>query len=210
MPLSVRDILFFKGLSEAELKAVQECLRERAFGKGDTLFTEGDSCERIFFVRAGRVKLVRNSTAGREQTLETLGPGDTCACNPGSSKWHCASSAIALESGAAWFLSRDNYVRLLQTNGKLARSLNRLFAERLQCFSRLIEEVALKDSKKRLVRFLLEVPDLSLSREELAQRLGMARETLARQLHELKRKKLIGIKARHVLLLNKAALEKLL
>ena len=223
MPLSIENIPFFEGLSKEELADVKGCLREKTFNKGESLFFEGKSCERVFFVTSGRIKLYRTSSSGREQILETLGPGDTCACNPGSTKWSCSSSAEAMTPCTVWFLSRDHYVKMVQTNSKLSRALNRLFAERLQCFSSLIEEVSLKDSKKRVVKFLLDMlkenagkllPDgvllIPFTREELAQRIGAARETVARQLYQLKRKKLIDIKPRQILILDKSGLEKLL
>ena len=223
MSLSIENIPFFDGLSKEELAAVKDCLREKTFNKGESLFFEGKSCERVFFVKSGRVKLYRTSSSGREQILETLGPGDTCACNPGSLQWSCSSSAEAMTPCTVWFLSRDHYVKMVQTNSRLSRTLNRLFAERLQCFSSLIEEVSLKDSKKRLVKFLLDMlkedtrkfsPEgvllIPFTREELAQRIGAARETVARQLYQLKRKKLIDIKPRQILILDKTGLEKLL
>lgn len=217
----VRDIPFFQSLSERELAAVKDCLREKSFEKGESLFIEGNLCERVFFVKSGRVKLYRMGESGREQTLETLGPGDTCACNPGNARWHCSSSAEALVPTTVWFLSRDHYVSLVKTNATLAHSLNRLFAERLQCFSALIEEVSLKDSKKRLVKFLLDMAgnkplkaparlSLPFTREELAQRIGTARETVARQLHDLKRRKLIDIQPQQITLLDPTGLKKFL
>ena len=219
MPIQIRDISLFKGFSDNELVSIKECLREKSFDKGETLFLEGASCERVFFVKSGRIKLYRIGPSGREQILQTLEAGDTCACNPGAMKWNCASTAEAIVPSAVWFLSREHYVRLVQTNSKLARTLNRLFAERLQCFSSLIEEVSLKDSKKRLVKFLLDmlaenVDENALSipftREELAQRIGVAGETAARQLYQLKRKKLIDIKPHQILIRDKEGLKKLL
>lgn len=223
MLTSIENIPFFQGLSNQELTSIKGCLKEKAFGRGESLFLEGNVCERVFFVRSGRVKLYRTSSSGREQILETLTPGDTCACNPGSLKWGCSSSAVALSPSTVWFLSRDNYVELVKTNMKLSQTLNRLFAERLQCFSSLIEEVSLKDSKKRLIKFLLDMLEessheskssgsllISFTREELAQRIGAARETVARQLYQLKRKKLINIRPRQIVILNKQGLQKLL
>ena len=219
MALEIKDFSFFKSLSDRELSAVKNCLREKSFAKGQNIFLEGTSCERIFFVRSGRVKLYRLGPGGREQTLETLDPGDTCACNPGAAAWHCSSSAEAVTDCTVWFLSRDHYVDLVKTNTGLAHSLNRLFAERLQCFSALIEEVSLKDSKKRVVKFLLDMLEengaeielsIPFTRQELAQRIDVARETVARQLHDLKRKKLIDIRPRRIVIRNKEDLKKLL
>lgn len=217
--MNIRSIPLFQNFSDSEVSELKSCFQERTFDKGQNLFLEGNSCEKIFFVKTGRVKLYRMNSQGREQILQTLGPGETCACNPGVAEWDCSSSAQAITSCTVWFLSKDRYVELIKTNAKLAHSLNYLFAKRLQCFSALIEEVSLKDSKKRVIKFLLDMSsqnngDSTLSipftREELAQRIGTTRETVARQLHALKNKQLIGIKPHQILIHNREALKKLL
>jgi CRP-like cAMP-binding protein len=223
MAMQIQDIPLFKGFSEIELSGIRDCLLEKKFQKGEVLFQEGNTCERVFIVREGRVKLYRTASSGREQILEILEPGDTCACNPGSVSWSCMSSAEALTPCKVWFLSRLNYVRMVQTHAKLSQALNKLFADRLRCFSTLIEEVSLKDSKKRVIKFLLDILSenktahpgkLSLSipftREEISQRIGMARETVARQLSQLKRARLIDIKPGQIVIRNEEDLKKLL
>ena len=222
MSILLEEIPLFKGLSQSELEAIRGCLREKTFEKGELLFMEGQCCERVFIVRSGRVKLFRTASSGREQTLETLNSGDTCACNPGSLKWNCQTSAQALTPTTAWFLNREDYVRMVQTNSKISHTLNQLFAERLVNYSSLIEEVSLKDVKKRLVKFLLdmlkedqsksagEMLFLPFTREEIAQRLGTVRETVARYLSQLEHAKLIKIKPKQIIIQDKKGLEKLL
>lgn len=213
----------FQGLSERELDSIRTHLVEKSFGKGERLFSEGNLCGRIFIVCSGQVKLYRTSPQGREQILETLGPGDTCACNPGALEWSCASTAEAISPCTVWLLSREQYAHMVETNPKVSHALNQLFADRLQCFSVLIEEVSLKDSRKRLIKFLLDMPapksndsaDLEtlfipFTREEIAQRIGTARETVERQLAWLVRAKLIEIKPRQITILDRPGLEKLL
>lgn len=222
MTLSLEEVALFKGLSQDELESIKACLREKSFQKGEFLFMEGQCCERVFIVRSGRVKLFRTASSGREQTLETLESGDTCACNPGSPKWNCQSSAQALTPCTAWFLSRDDYVRMVQTNSKVSHALNQLFAGRLANYSSLIEEVSLKDVKKRLVKFLLDMLHrgqskstgetlfLPFTRGEIAQRLGTVRETVARYLSQLEQAELIEIKPRQIIIKDKKGLTRLL
>jgi CRP/FNR family transcriptional regulator len=223
MALEIKDIPFFHDLAQAEIQALQSCLIEKSFKKGEIIHNEGADCTVLFFVKAGRVKVYRTSSAGREQIFEVLGPGDTCACNPGELSWQCGSNAEALEDCYLWFLSRENYIRMVKANSKLMQSLNALFAKRLQCFSNIIEEVTLKDSKKRLIKFLLDMlaHNQALSpksdtlfirstREEIAQRLGTARETVARHISSLKRKKLIDVKPYQIIIRDKKGLEALL
>lgn len=223
MALTLKNVPLFQGLSEKELAAFQTCLSEKSFQKGEVLLREGECCEKIFVVRSGRVKLYRTASSGREQILETLGPGDTCACNPGLAAWFCAATAQALTPCQVWTLSRQNYVRLAESHSGVARALNRVFADRLKRFSTLIEEVSLKDSKKRLVKFLLDmlaekaksgtkgrVLFIPFTREEIAQRIGTARETVARQLYQLKRAKLIDVKPSQIIITDPSGLEHLL
>jgi len=223
MPLAIKDIPFFHELSSSELDAISACLIEKKFKKGEVVHREGGECTSLFFIKAGRVKVFRTSNQGKEQIYEVLGPGDTCACNPGEAVWKCASSAEVLDDSTLWFVAREQYVRMVKNNSKLMHALNDLFAKRLQCFGDIIEEVTLKDSKKRLVKFLLDmlahkkitspkndILFIESTREEIAQRLGTARETIARQISILKRKKLIDVKPYQIIILDQKGLEKLL
>lgn len=224
--LDLKSTPLFRDLTEEEHLKIQTCLREKSFAKGELLFMEGRSCERIFIVRSGRVKVFRTTSSGREQILESLNPGDTCACNPGTREWCCTSSAQALADTTVWYLSREDYIRMVESNSKLARALNHLFAERLQNLNRLVEQVSLMDTKARLIKFLLDlqsdgvakhsevkgsnVLSIPFTREEIAQRLGMARETVARQLSQLKEAELIDIKPKQIIILDQEGLNKLL
>ncbi len=221
--IEVKDIPFFQGLSPAEVGAIAAYLIEKSFKKGEIIHNEGSHCTALFFVRSGRVKIYRSSQEGRDQIYEVLGFGDTCACNPGESSWHCGSNAEAIEDSVVWFLPREKYIQMISENPKMLHSLNALFAKRLQCFSNLIEEVSLKDSKKRLVKYLLDMLEhkkesasknnvlfIQSTREEIAQRLGTSRETIARQISDLKRKKLIDVKPYQIAILNLEGLKKLL
>ncbi|OGW77167.1 MAG: hypothetical protein A3J52_03820 [Omnitrophica bacterium RIFCSPHIGHO2_02_FULL_49_9] len=187
------------------------------------MFFEGNVCERVFIVRSGRVKVYRMSSSGREQTLEILEPGETCACNPGSEQWSCSATAEAMTRTAVWYLARQDYLKMIKDNLRMSQTLNQLFAERIKCFSCLIEEVSLKDAKKRLIKFLLDmlaeerqeakgkaVLDVPFTREEIAQRIGTARETVARHLSQLKETGLIDIGQRKVIIRNQEGLKKLL
>ncbi len=217
------EFSFFKDLSAGEQDFLKSRVRIKDFNKGEILFQEGRPCERIFFVQTGRVKIFRTAFSGREQILEILQKGDTCGCHPGSCQWFCSSSAEALSRCTVLFLSRHDFAKLLQMNHNLAHALTRLLSERLKRYSALIEEVSLKDVNKRLVKFLLDMLKgkdgsanvqetlfIPFTRQEIAQRIGAARETVARHLYRLKRAKLIDIKPHQIIIVKKEALEQLL
>lgn len=225
MPLqlkALKEISFFSSLPEKEIQELQSSFAEKTFKKGEHLHASGSCCERLFFVRSGRIKLYRLAPSGKEQILEILGPGDTCACNPGEKVWYCGSTAEALEISTVWFLPREKFVQAVERSARLMHALNELFAAKLQNLTGVLEELSLMDSRKRLVKFLLDrlarktgiaksnVLFLRSTREEIAQQIGTARETVARQLSLLKREHLIDLKPYQVIVLDREALQKIL
>lgn len=221
--LQLKDISLFRDLPTEERNAIAKYLKDESFKKGEILFAEGMMCERIFIVKSGQVKIFRVSSSGREQILEVLSPGDTCACNPGQAHWSCSSSAQALTDCSVWVLPRFNYVQMVKSNSRLSHTLNRIFAERLCRFSSLIETVSVDDPRKRLIKFVLEMANnqecqcsqkncicLNMTQEEIAQRLGVTRVTIARHLQQLKELKLISHQAHSITILDKEGLHKAL
>jgi CRP/FNR family transcriptional regulator len=222
-PFLLEQVPLFQDLSAGEKDDLKKKLRKISFEKGQFLFSEGTPCERILIVQSGRVKMLRVSSTGREQILEVLGPGDTCACNPGELTWKCSLSARALTDGVAWSLERSHYRDMVAGNSRLMKTLTAIFAERLCNFCSLIEQVSLENPRRRVVQFLLDRLDaeepvlreglrvnLPFTHEEIAHRLGLARETVTRQLTSLKKSKLIEIHAHQVTICGRKALEKLL
>lgn len=222
--LSLKSVRLFQNLRDDELTAIRSHLVEKRFQKGDPVFQEGCPCEQVAIVASGRIKVFRAAPNGREQILEILGPGDSCACHPGLANWCCGASAEAMTEATFWLLPLEAYKHLLKTNSKMALSLSAIFACRLKAFSALVEEVSLKDAKRKLVGLLLTLAKdrgiptrkgtlivTDFTREQMAARIGAARETVVRLLYELRRRRLIRLKPRRsITLLDQAGLEKLL
>jgi len=45
------------------------------YGRGGTVFTQGDACDHVFYIQSGGVKLSVLSKGGREAVIAMLGPG---------------------------------------------------------------------------------------------------------------------------------------
>jgi CRP/FNR family transcriptional regulator len=223
MPVLLEELPFFYGVSEEDLSSIKKRLREKPFRKGEVLFFEGNACAGIFFVKSGWIKLYRTSDSGTVQSLEVLGPGEACTCNPGARDWICALTGQALTPCTVWFLPKEDYVKLVESSPEVSHLLNRIFAEKLQRAGSSIAELSSEDSRKRLAHLLLEllakggrkgstrgVISVPLTREELAEMIGTSRETVVRQLYELRREKLIDIQSRKIVVLDPLGLKNLL
>ena len=118
--VKIKEHILFRDLSSHEWETVRLCIKERSYKKGEFIFECGEQCERIIIIQSGSVKIFRLNSSGREQILEILKPGDTCACNPGLLNWTCSVCARAVTSCRVWYLARTDYVHLVNLNPKLS------------------------------------------------------------------------------------------
>ncbi len=211
--MSFENLSLFQGIPAKELSKIKKQVKLEVYAKGELIFTETDPCEKIFIVQTGRMKIFRHSAQGKEQILEVLEPGESCACNPGATKWSCSASGQAMSPLKVWAVPRSVYTQLLESNHLLAKKLNQILAKRLCRFCSLIESVSLDDPAQRIAKFLLDASDghldeqgvrevnVILTHEEIAQRLGLARETVSRHLSRLAQKKIIRTKSRRIQIL---------
>ena len=71
----LRQAPLFSALDDEAASALGASMGETQLRRGDVLFREGDSGDKLYIVTEGKVKLGRTSADGRENLLAILGPG---------------------------------------------------------------------------------------------------------------------------------------
>jgi hypothetical protein len=71
----LRQAPLFSALDDEAATALRASMSETRLRRGDVLFHEGDSGDKLYIVLDGKVKLGRSSSDGRENLLAILGPG---------------------------------------------------------------------------------------------------------------------------------------
>jgi CRP-like cAMP-binding protein len=71
----LRQAPLFSALDDEAATALRSSMAETKLRRGDVLFHEGDSGDKLYIVLDGKVKLGRTSSDGRENLLAILGPG---------------------------------------------------------------------------------------------------------------------------------------
>ena len=74
-PEVLKKAPLFAGLEDEAATALSSAMGKLHLNKGDVLFHEGDSEDRLYIVVSGKIKLGRTGSAGRENLLAVLGPG---------------------------------------------------------------------------------------------------------------------------------------
>ena len=119
------------------------------------IFTQGDSCENVMFIKAGGVKLSVLSTMGREAVVGMIGPGEFFgeSCLAG----HAVrmGSATAIGESTVILIEKQEMVRLLHHQPAMAdRFIAHLLARNIRIEEDLVDQL-FNPSEKRLARTLL-------------------------------------------------------
>ena len=123
---------YFGKVNTEMLQAISAVAVEREYTAGQIVFLEGDASAGLFIVEKGFLKSVKISTAGREQVVRVVGPGEVVNAigvlasetNPGT--------VMALENATVWCIMRDDLLRLLDEQPALAGMIIKTLAGRIQ------------------------------------------------------------------------------
>ncbi len=205
----------FHKLDINALKMLESILREREFGRGENIFSEGNEAVGFYIITKGRVKVYKLSADGKEQILhiaasrELLGAVSAFAGDP------YPAYADALEKTRVFFFPRKEFLSLIQDEPSVVMNMMANLAMRLQHFTRMIEDLSLKEVPGRLAAYLLYLSkqtgnsdnvEIDISKGQLASLLGTIPETLSRILRKMNERTILEVKGRKVKLLNKKML----
>ena len=181
-------------------------------------FHEGDPAKRVFMVTHGALKLYTLLADGRRQITGFMFPGDFLGISVDE---EYAFTVEALEDTELWWFSREAFDRFISENPKVERELYRMAAHELAEAQRQMVLLGRKAAAERLASFfvaLLERAerasgksetsfDLPMSRIDIADYLGLTKETVSRMLAHLRSRGLIRLQSQdRVEVLNRRGL----
>jgi len=192
------------------------------YPQGARLFAEGQRPKGVFILCGCRAKLSICSSNGRSlmriaEQGEILGLSATLSGSP------YEDSAEMLESGKVNFIRRDHFLNFLRNNAEASLGVAQHFSHVYAAVHEQLRSLVLSDSAaEKLVRLLLSWLKksgarteqnihlkLSLTHGEIAQMIGVSRETVTRLLGELRDKRIIQLKGSNLLIKSKSALEEM-
>ena len=162
--VSVRELRalrspFFSALAIDDLEALGSAMFQRSYPAGQIVLLEGAASSVLYVVQAGRLKLFKTSSRGREQVLRLLRPGDMFNEVAVFDEGPNPASAQAIEDCTLYLLRRRDLLRFVSERPGIALAITRTFAGRLREALALVEDLAFRDVTSRLAKILLEGQD---------------------------------------------------
>ncbi len=214
----IAAVPLFKGLTREQLEELAMIMTDQQFGRGQTIFSEGDDGVGFYVVLAGLVKIYKLSPEGKEQILHIFGAGEPFAEAAVFMGSPYPAHAMALEQSRVAFFPRASFTDLIRKNPSLAMNMMAALSLRLKQFAHLIEDLSLKEVPGRLAAHLLFLSDqqegkeelrLRISKAQLASLLGTIPETLSRILGKMNRQEFIESSGSVIRILDRDRLESL-
>jgi CRP-like cAMP-binding protein len=168
------------------------------YGRGETIFRQGDPCEQVMYIQSGGVKLSVVSKIGREAVVAMLGPGDFFGEGCLAGQPVRMGSATAITPSVILLVGKEKMVRLLHKQHAMSdRFISHMLSRNIRIEEDLIDQL-FNSSEKRLARTLLllarygkqdkpvrVVP--TISQETLAEMIGTTRSRVNFFLNKFKK-----------------------
>ncbi|MCC7164077.1 MAG: Crp/Fnr family transcriptional regulator [Anaerolineae bacterium] len=209
----LRRVAAFADLDDAALRVLARVAQIKSIPRQTYLFYQDDPGDAAFVVRLGKIAILLATPDGRELVINELGPGECFGELALLTDAPRTASALARQDSEIIRLPRDEFLDELEHQPKLMRHILEITACRLRASTERERALAFFDAPARLARVLLELDRaasdkgyITLSQDELARHVGVARQTTAKILGQWRRAGWLLTGRGRVVLLDRAAL----
>ena len=219
---SLYDLCLPMGLETGDLDRLDNVIKRRqSINKNNFLYRMGEPLKSVYAIRSGSFKTYLTNPDGTEQIVGFSLPGELLGMD-GISDEKYSCSAKALETSSICEIPFERLENLARDIPNLQHQLLRLMSKEIQQDQNLMLLLAQMPAETRLASFLLGMSErlnqrgyaanefnLSMSRGDIANLLGMAVETISRLLSHFQDEGLLKVERKHISILKLDELRKL-
>lgn len=214
MNCQIRLKSVFCELNNMEMQQINSSKACMTLKKGQTIFNEGSRPQGIYSINSGKVKVYKTGEEGKEQIVRMEKEGSILGYRALLSGELYSCSATAIDTTSVCFIPKSVFFNILEKNMTLSFQLIKLLSNDLRDAEGRINELAQKPVRERLAETLLFLKEtygldedqatinVILSREEIANIVGTATETLIRLLSDFQKTKLVLLDGKKIKILD--------
>jgi CRP/FNR family transcriptional regulator len=199
-------------LCQDEIDHVNAHKYSKYYKKHQSLFLEGSFPRGVFCINEGMVKIFQRGDEGKEQIIHIAKSGEMVGFRSMFSETPYRVAAETLEESNICFISKEDFLNMMDSNPVLRNGIIKELSRELSDRADFITNMAQKSVRERLAFTMIILLDIyekepiNLSREDLANFVGTATETLIRLLKDFKEEGIIEVHTRKISVLNKEKL----
>ncbi len=195
------------------LKKLSEDRDVRLYKKKDDIYTEGSYPKGIYFVNKGKVKIYKTNGYGKELITELHKEGDFFGYLSLLQDEKHTSTATTLEDSQIYMIPKEDFFSLIYKNSEVSKKFIEMLSNNLRETELQLVKLAYNSVRKRVAEALVKLSDkykkegdtkfsMHVSREDLANIVGTATETVIRTLSDFKEDQLIEVTGGTITILN--------
>ncbi|MBS1652463.1 MAG: response regulator [Bacteroidetes bacterium] len=196
-----------------ELKKLSNERKVKHYKKRDIIFNEGHTPNYLYFLTKGKIKTFKVHEYGKELITSLIGDGDFFGYLPLFENRSYFENAECIEDSEVILIPKEDFYSLLHNNSEVLKKFVSILSNNIIEKEQQLLKLAYSSVRKRVAEALLLLEkkykkndeksfSISMSREDLANIVGTATESLIRTLSEFKEDKLIEIKGSNITILN--------
>jgi CRP-like cAMP-binding protein len=218
----LKKIPLLQDVSHDTIHRLVQHIELKEVRRRQVVYLPGDPGQTVYFVNGGRVKISKVTRDGKELTLAYRGPGDIFGELSMVDGGPREEMAEAMENALISELSRAEFEKIVQKEPMIGYRLTKTVAARRREVENKIEQLIFKDVNAKLAELLLRLAteygiedsrgtlvSLKITHQEMANLIGLTRETVSLTLSQFKRKGLIQTDGRKVILADREGLRAL-
>jgi CRP-like cAMP-binding protein len=213
---------FFKHLPAEAISKINALFHDRDVSADERIYFEGDDAGHLYLVAMGKVKLVRNTTSGRDVLLDVLHGGDYFgSLSTFGGRVH-TETAIAQTDCCILQISSEDFETILAEYPNVTRKVLDAVSKRLTESQEIVKQLSAYTVEQRIASALLRLAgklgetreqgvliQLPFSRQDLAAMTGSTTETVSRVMSRFVEDGLVKSGRKWVTITDKKRLEEL-
>jgi CRP-like cAMP-binding protein len=208
-----RRVPLFAGLTDGDYKSLEQVFVQKAYRKNQVIFREEETGGYMYIVVAGKVKVTKSTTDGKESLLAIHQTGDFFGEMSLIDGQTTSATVSAMEDCKILSINKPDFQHLLMKNEKIVQQIIQVLCARLRSVLTLIQTLSYDSADTRIrvgIHQLAKkhgLPDargilinLKITHEELAEMVGTSRETVTRTLTKLQKNGIVKMDQRRIIL----------
>lgn len=193
------------------------------YSKKQLIFHEGNTTDGIYFIQSGKIKVFKNGAFNKNQIVRISSEGDFLGHRGFSSTNTYPVSAEAITESYICFVGKKFFYKILEDTPKLTINLMLFLANELNYEEARLRDMAVFNVREKVAKAILilieklglnsqsEINNLEeLSRQDIAELVGLNSNQVTKVLAEFKEDKIIETDNKKVKIINQKKLEEII
>jgi CRP/FNR family transcriptional regulator len=211
----------FSVLNDDDVRLLDITKETTIFSKGQNIFYSGRTPTGVYCLFNGKVKMSRTGADGKEQIVRFVLPGKLLGIRAFLSNCTYSSTATVLEESTICYIPKELFEYFQSKYPSITTCMLYTLSQMLQRAEEKMTSIAQKNVRERLAETLIELHNIfsfgncgnnginpiTLKRDDIANIVGTATETVVRLLHSFKDEGIIVVEGRKIFVMDVAQLK---